>query len=120
MFKRNAWKIILSLVITGWAVSELLPLKDVPFPEYAKSKASAKTAEFDALLVKAEALKKSGAAPSEFVALKNIGHDSRIDLSVFFPDIQLEDTLKNVDKRNSILLNELLKRSKRKLQLGLD
>ncbi len=120
MFKRNAWKIILSLVITGWAVSELLPLKDVPFPEYAKSKASAKTAEFDSLLGKAEALKKSGAAPSEFVALKNIGHDSRIDLSVFFPDIRLEDSLKNVDKRNSILLNELLKRSKRKLQLGLD
>ncbi len=85
MFKRNAWKIILSLLLTGWAVSELLPLKDVPFPEYAKSKAGAKTAEFDALMEKATALKKSGAAPSEFVALKNIGHDSRIDLSLFFP-----------------------------------
>jgi SecD/SecF fusion protein len=120
MFKRNFWKIVLSLVITGWAVSELLPYKDVPFPVYAKSHATAKTTEFDALLDKAAAMKKAGAAPSEFVALKGIGHDQRIDLSVFFPDIRLEDTLKNVDKRNSILLNELLRRSKRKLQLGLD
>jgi SecD/SecF fusion protein len=120
MFKRNFWKIVLSLVITGWAVSELLPYKDVPFPIYAKSHATAKTAEFDALLDKAAAAKKAGGAPSEFVALKEIGHEQRIDLSVFFPDIRLEDTLKNVDKRNSILLNELLRRSKRKLQLGLD
>ncbi|MGA2018106.1 MAG: protein translocase subunit SecD [Opitutaceae bacterium] len=120
MFKRNLWKIILSLVITGWAVSELLPLKDVPFPVYAKEHATAGTAEFSALLDKAAARWKSGAAPSEFVALKQIGHDSKIDLTQFFPDIRLEESLKNVDKRNTILLNELLRRSKRKLQLGLD
>ncbi len=120
MFKRNLWKIVLSLAITGWAVSELLPLKDVPFTAYVKDHAGAKKPEFDALVDKATALKKSGAAPSEFMALKQIGRDSKIDLSQFFPDIRLEDTLKNVDKRNSILLNELLRRSKRKLQLGLD
>jgi SecD/SecF fusion protein len=120
MFKRNLWKIILSLTITGWAVSELLPLKDVPFTAYVKDHAGARKAEFDALADKATALKKSGAAPSEFMALKQMGHDSRIDLSQFFPSIRLEDSLKNVDKRNSILLNELLRRSKRKLQLGLD
>src|SRR5271165_368205 len=120
MFKRNLWKIVLSVVLSGWAVSELLPLKDVPFPEYAKANASARSAEFGALLDKAAALKRSGAAPSEFVALKQIGHESRIDLSQFFPDIRLEESLKNVDKRNTILLNELLRRSKRKLQLGLD
>jgi SecD/SecF fusion protein len=120
MFKRNLWKIVLSLVITGWALSELLPLKDIPFAQYAKDKASAKTTEFKALLNQAEALKKSGAAPSEFVALKQIGKESKIDLSQFFPDIRLEDTLKNVDKRNAIVLDELLRQSKRKLKLGLD
>jgi SecD/SecF fusion protein len=120
MFKRNLWKIVLSLVIMGWAVSELLPLKDVPFPSYARGHATARVAEFGGLLDKAAALKKSGASPSEFVALKQIGRESRIDLSQFFPDIRLEDSLKNIDKRNTILLNELLRRSKRKLQLGLD
>src|SRR5271170_4140375 len=120
MFKRNFWKIVLSLVIMGWAVSELLPLKDEPFPEYARKHATAKVADFGGLLDKAAALKKSGGAPSEFVALKKIGRESKIDLSQFFPDIRLEDSLKNIDKRNTILLNELLRRSKRKLQLGLD
>src|SRR5271157_622712 len=120
MFKRNLWKIVLSLVLTGWAVSETLPLRDIPFPVYAKTNATARPAEFGALLAKAAELKKSGAAPSEFVALKQIGHEQKVDLSQFFPDIRLEESLKNVDKRNTILLNELLKRSKRKLQLGLD
>jgi len=120
MFKRNLWKIVLSLVITGWAASELLPLRNVQFPVYARKHATAKVAEFDGLLDKAAARVKSGAAPSDFMALKQIGHDSKIDLSQFFPDIRLEASLRSIDKRNTILLNELLIRSKRKLQLGLD
>jgi SecD/SecF fusion protein len=120
MFKRNLWKIVLSLVITGWAAFELLPLKDIPFPEYALGQAKVRPADFKKLLDEAAALKKSGAAPSEFVALKQIGHARKIDMSQFFPDLRLEASLKNIDKRNNILLNELLKRSKRKLHLGLD
>src|ERR1700677_4716975 len=120
MFKRNLWKIVLSLVITGWAVSEILPLKDIPFPQYAKEHATVRTAEFGALLDQAEARRKSGAAQSDFVALKQIGKESKIDLSQFFPGIRLEETLKNTDKRNTIVLDELLRRSRRKLKLGLD
>ena len=120
MFKRNLWKIVLSLAIAGWAASELIPIADVPFPTYVREHATAKTDEFNTLLNKAADMKKSGAAPSEFVALKEIGRDQRIDLSQFFPGIRLEDTLRNVEKRNNILLNELLRRSRRKLQLGLD
>jgi SecD/SecF fusion protein len=120
MLKRNLWKIVLSLVIAGWAVSELIPLKDVPFPAYAAAHATANTAQFDALLAKAADMRKSGAAPSEIVALKKIANDSRIDLTQFYPNIHLEDSLKNVSKRNEILLNELFRRSKGRLQLGLD
>ena len=120
MFKRNLWKIALSLLILGWAVSALLPLKDIPFPEYAKSHATARREEFGALLAKAAELKKSGAAPSEYVALKKIGRDQRIDLSQFFPDVRLEDSLKNVSKRNDILLKYLLDSSRARLQMGLD
>jgi SecD/SecF fusion protein len=120
MFKRNLWKIILSLAIAGWAASELIPLKDVPFPEYAKAHATANTGEFNGLLSQAAELAHSGGATSEFVALKQISDDSKIDLSQFFPDIHLEDTLRNVNKRNEILLNELFRRRKGRLQLGLD
>lgn len=120
MLKRNLWKIILSVLIAGWAVAELIPLKDVPFSVYAKEHATAKSADFNKLLDEAAARKKSGATPSEFVALKQIGLERKLDLSVYFPDIRLEDSLKNIGKRNEILLNELLRRSKGRLQLGLD
>ncbi len=120
MLKRNLWKIVLSVLIAAWAVAELIPLKDVPFAVYAKAHATAKSADFNKLLDEAAVRKKSGAAPSEFVALKQIGLERKLDLTVYFPEIQLEDTLKNVTKRNEILLNELLRRSKGRLQLGLD
>src|ERR1019366_5621011 len=67
MFKRNLWKIVVSLVLTGWAVSEILPLRDIPFPAYARTNATARPAEFGALLAKAAELKKSGTAPSELI-----------------------------------------------------
>jgi SecD/SecF fusion protein len=120
MFRRNLWKISLSLLLVVWAVSTLLPLKDQPFADYARSHVGAKPAEFAKLLDEAAARKKAGTAPSEFVALKQIGHERKLDLSEYFPDIRLESKLKNVDKRNNILLAELLLRSKSKLQLGLD
>jgi SecD/SecF fusion protein len=122
MLKRNLWKILLSLAIAVWGVSELLPLKDTPFVDYARSHATAKNAEFAKLLDEAAARSKanSAATPSVFVGLKQIGKERKLDLTQYFPDIRLEDTLKNIEKRNDILLNEVLRRSKGRLQLGLD
>jgi SecD/SecF fusion protein len=103
-----------------WAVSELLPLKDTPFVEYARSHATVKSAEFGKLMDEAAARKKNGQALSEFVALKQLGKERNINLSQYFPAVRLENTLKNVEKRNDILLNELLRRAKARLQKGLD
>ena len=50
MIKRNLWKLVLSLAIVLWAVATLIPLNDRPFPEYARSAATAKSAEFSALI----------------------------------------------------------------------
>ncbi len=119
MLKRNLWKILLSLAIAVWAGSELLPLHDTPFVDYVRSHA-AKPVEFGKLLDEAAAMKKAGTASSEFVALRNIGKERRIDLSQYFPDVRLEDSLKNIEKRNDLLLNELDHRRKSRLQLGLD
>ncbi len=120
MLKRNLWKILLSLAIVAWAATELLPLKDTPFVEYARTHATAKASEFGKLVDEASARKKADPKLSEFVALKQIGKERKLDLSQYFPSIRLEDTLRNVEKRNDILLNELLRRSKAKLQRGLD
>ena len=101
MFKRNLWKIVLSLAVLAWAISELLPLHDTPFAQYARTHAD-KSAEFGKLLDEASARMKAGQAVSEFVGLKQIAKERRIDLSAYFPDIRLEAQLKNIEKRNDL------------------
>jgi SecD/SecF fusion protein len=120
MLRRHLWKLILSAALVLWAVFTLLPLKDQNFGDYVKKEASAKPAEFAKLMGEVSTRVQSGRAPSIYVALKQIGAEQKLDLSQFFPDIQLESTLTNVEKRNNILLTELLRRSKSPLQLGLD
>jgi SecD/SecF fusion protein len=120
MFKRNLWKLVLCLAVLAWAVTQLIPFKDEPFVDYIRTHASAKQAEFTKLLEEATARTKNLQAASEFVALKQIGRERKIDLTQYFPQVRLEDSLRNVEKRNDILLAELLRRSKARLQPGLD
>uniref|UniRef100_UPI00404A2F57 protein translocase subunit SecD n=1 Tax=Cephaloticoccus sp. TaxID=1985742 RepID=UPI00404A2F57 len=120
MLRRNLWKLILSLAIMGWAVATLLPLNDRPFPEYIKSQATANKAEFNRLVDEAAAMAAAGQAPSEFVALKRIGAERKIDLAQYFPEVRFEAKMRNIEKRNDILLNEMLKQAKSPLQYGLD
>jgi len=120
MFKRNLWKILVSALIMTFAVAELVPLQDQPFAGYARAHVTAKPTEFAKLLDEAAERQKAGQAPSLFVALKQIARERKIDLTEFYPDINIESSLKNVEKRNDILLSELLRRSKSKFQLGLD
>ena len=120
MLKRNLWKLVLCLAVLAWSLTQLVPVNDAPFVDYIRSHATGKTAEFGKLIDEATARKKNLQAASEFVALKQIGKERKLDLTQFFPDIRLEDSLKNVEKRNEILLSELLRRSKGRLQLGLD
>lgn len=120
MLRRNLWKLILSAAIIAWAVSSMLPLQDRDFGQFVRSEAEAKQADFTKLMAKASERVQSGQAPTVFVALKQIGREEKIDLSQYFPQIRLEENLKNIEKRNNILLDELLRRSKGRLQLGLD
>ncbi|MBI2497988.1 MAG: protein translocase subunit SecD [Opitutae bacterium] len=124
MLSRNLWKLILSAALVLWAVFTLLPLQDQVFSDYLATEASAKPADFAQLMTKVRARiaenKARGTEISYYVALRQIGKEERLDLSQFFPHIKLESTLKNVEKRNDILLAHLLKESKAPLQLGLD
>jgi len=121
MLRQNLWKLTLCAVIMLWAAFNLVPLKDQDFGTYLKAEAAeAKSAQFSTLLARVSERVKSGQAPSVYVALKQIGREEKLDLSQFFPQVRLEDSLRNVEKRNNILLDELLRRSKGRLQLGLD
>jgi SecD/SecF fusion protein len=120
MLKRNLWKLILSAIVVTWAVSNLVPVQDQKFVDYVRDHADTRQTEFKKLLDEAIAIKAKGEAPSEYMALKQLAKERRIDVSQFFRKINLEDSLRNIEKRNDILLNELLLRSKARLQLGLD
>ncbi len=120
MLRQNLWKLILCTVIVLWAAFNLIPLKDQPFGDYVKSAAEAKPAQFATLMTRVSERVSSGQASSVFVALRQIGREEKLDLSQFFPQIRLEESLKNVEKRNDLLLNELLRQSKGRLSLGLD
>jgi SecD/SecF fusion protein len=120
MLRQNLWKLLLTMAIIIWAVAELIPFKNRDFAPYIRTQATAKPAEFISLMKEASDRVASGQAQTVFVALKQIGKERKLDLSQFFPELRLEASLKNVEKRNSILLDELLKRSKGRLQLGLD
>jgi SecD/SecF fusion protein len=120
MLKRHLWSILLSALFLGWAISELIPLHNADFGAYVAAHATANKADFDQLLSDATARVKAGQSPSQYVALKAIATERKIDLTQYFPNIQLESSLHNVGRRNEILLNELLHRSKAKLQRGLD
>lgn len=120
MFKRNLWKITLTAFIGAWAISSILPLQDTPFNDYIQAQATAETSEFESVMTQASEKVANGEAPTVFIALKQIGKDQRIDLSKFFPQVRLEASLKNLEKRNAILLDHLLQESKGRLQLGLD
>ncbi len=120
MLRRNLWKLLLSAAIALWAGLTLMPLKDQPFGDFVKLEASARQADFTKLMSKVGERVRTGQAASVYVALKQIGREEKIDLSQYFPQIRLEASLKNVEKRNNILLDELLRRSKGRLQLGLD
>ena len=89
MLKRNLWKLTISFIIVLWAVFELQPLKDQPFVGFAKTQTTAKSSEFNKLIDEASALYKNGQALSEYVALKQIAKERKIDLSTFFPDMNI-------------------------------
>ncbi|MDB6116154.1 MAG: protein-export rane protein SecD [Lacunisphaera sp.] len=124
MLSRNLWKIILSAALVLWALFTVLPLHDRDFGQYLRTEASGKPAEFNTFMAKADAriaaAKAQGREISAYVAVKQGAREDRTDLSQFYPGIKLEESLKNIDKRNDILMTYLLKQSKSPLQLGLD
>jgi len=113
------WKALLSLAVVLWAVSNLVPIRDIPFDEYIVDTASAHEDEFDALVAEASSAAEAGQYPSVFVALREMATERSIDLVRYFPDIGLID-IPNQERRNETLLRVLLNDSKSNLRPGLD
>ena len=112
------WKAVLSLAVLAWALSNLLPLRDQPYGEFVQEQAEA-AEPFTTLVEEAAGKVEAGEYPSLFIALREEANRQKIDLTQYFPEINLAD-LPNLEQRNEVLLRELLERSKRALRLGLD
>ncbi|MCZ6671961.1 MAG: protein translocase subunit SecD [Verrucomicrobia bacterium] len=115
------WKLILSALIVSVAVLYLIPYQDTEFKEYILAESNQDEA-FTALVAEADAAYQAEGSEyhSIYIALRTIALERDIDLSQYFPHLLLESSLRNTERRNQVLLDELLKRSKARLQPGLD
>ncbi|MEX0331063.1 MAG: protein translocase subunit SecD [Puniceicoccaceae bacterium] len=135
----NLFRLVITVLLTLWAVTELMPPTSTPFEEYLMGQVvenvndagevdktkEENLAEFQALVERANVLvaEAGGDATSPYAtlytALLRMAKDERIDISQYFSDIRIQD-IRNLDKKNKILLTELLRRSKGEISLGLD
>jgi SecD/SecF fusion protein len=135
----NLFRLSITVLVALWAATELSPPNSTPFEEYLVNQVSESLsptgdidvtreenlADFGALVERAntKVLEAGGDATSPYAtlytALLKMARDERIDISQYFSDIRLQD-IKNLDKKNKVLLTELLRRSKGEISLGLD
>ena len=133
------WRLAATILLLGWSIGSLFPLKDIPLDEFLVQQAApekqaalkdllglanARAKEMDAI-----AIAKNPNAPrtSLFLGLRNVllfdrddaTSKPKHDLSAYFPQYNVRG-IKNPDKRNTELLKYLLANTKGKIKLGLD
>jgi SecD/SecF fusion protein len=117
--KSSTLRWLISLLVICSATYSLFPIKDQPFDQYLRCKARGDRAKFEVILNEAKGRVSSGEFGALLPALKKISSRDGVDLSKFFPSVNLAD-MKNLGKKNASLLNVLLARSQGRIKLGLD
>lgn len=135
----NLTRLILTVLALIWAIASINPLSNTPYEDHLLERVTARYddqgatvlsrdenfAEFEALLDRARARVAAAAASDEsststvYLALRQITAEEGIDLGQYFGDLRIRD-IANLQRRNEIVLNSLLKSSKAALQPGLD
>ena len=135
MTLRPWWKVVFSLLCLGAAWYEITPIRTVPLEAHAPRAVIAQTDAFAPL--HQEALARMAAhtakdpsvpvertSPTYFQALRDIsdgrGRDAVVELLPYFFDPRTFVREPEFQKRNLLVLKELLRRSQGKLKLGLD
>lgn len=113
------WKFAISAAILAWAALNIVPVNDTPFEQSVLEQVSAEREAFEALYAEAEAMVEAGEAPSLFMAFRKLGEQPDVNFQDFFPHINVVD-VRNQTRRNTILINEVLARSKGQIRRGLD
>lgn len=121
------WKGIITAAVLLFAVLSLVPLQDIPFEEYIVGQvrasqhgsAEANRAEFEAILERARERVAAEQSPTVFVALADMGREEGVDYVKYFPQVNVGD-IRNLNRRNEVLLRHMLQRSRGQIRLGLD
>lgn len=113
------WRLIITALALTIGAFQLTPWKDKAFDSYLLSQAKANKEAFSKLLVQAQKDVAEKKFPHLLSALVALGHNEQCDFSQFFTQFNTSD-LKNLDKRNQVLLQHLLKCSQSVFKQGLD
>ncbi len=121
------WKFVVTVLVIVWAASSMVPVSDTPFEEFIQNRATAQKEEFtkkilpaaEARVDKVNYKNNPDKSPTLYIALRDYANANDVDLSVYFPDVNVSD-IKVLKKRNDILLKELYRQSKGALKKGLD
>ncbi|MCD8483919.1 MAG: protein translocase subunit SecD [Verrucomicrobia bacterium] len=135
----NLFRLVVTFLVVLYAASQLIPVKDTPFEEFALNRVTAaigedgsvirdqaaNRAKFEELMERARTRvaesqgQQPNPFPTTFVALQRIANEESIDLTQFFSDLRIAD-IRNIRRKNNIVMTELLKQSKGSIRLGLD
>lgn len=120
MKTRIAWKMIATLLLGAWAWTELTPVTNQPLPQFLENKCdSSKLEDLQHLLETSHNLQTEDKGMSFVGSLQQTLLTEKTDLSQFFPQFDVSD-VKNLQKRNDILLQHIVQLSQGRLKLGLD
>lgn len=119
MSRKYLWMLTAVVIAALWALSSAMPWQATPLNEFVVKEATAHQDELKTLVTRANEKLAQKESTSFYGAFKSIIQTEKIDLQKFYPQHNARD-VRNLTKRNDLLLAELLKRSQSKFRLGLD
>ena len=117
--KSSLYRVWVSLLIIIGALACMFPMRDRPFEQYIQSCVTHDREGFAHIMEQAQKKVHSCESKSLFLAIQEVASQESKDLSRSFRQLNVAD-IKNTDKKNRVLLEALLARSKSKLKQGLD
>ncbi|MDR1595458.1 MAG: protein translocase subunit SecD [Puniceicoccales bacterium] len=112
-------RILISIAVVLIACYNLFPLRDRPFAKYVIGCVTNDRRSFMELVDRANELVASGKARGLFSAILTVADRENLDLSQFFRNKNVAD-IKNLHRKNSVLLESILADSKSRIKQGLD
>lgn len=111
-------KIIATIIVLAWAIASMFPLQDHPFQDFVAEQAHQKEAfeELDQKIIQGI---ESGIYETYYVGLQQLGDSKEYDYASIFTGVNVSD-VKNIRKRNNIIVRTLFKKSQSPLRMGLD